>query len=124
MKQLLIKISDELHSDLEKQGNKSEFVRLAIEEKLYTKKELLTEARVIELIKEYGGMPQSTEKQYSSLPATNIPNITTGDAFVPKPPDPEYGYPCCRGRSPCKHWVWNDMDSLWTNTLTGATRSE
>lgn len=44
------------------------------------------------------------------------------NTFVPKPPDPEKGYPCCSGRSPCKHWVWDNVDTVWKNTITGLTR--
>lgn len=50
------------------------------------------------------------------------PMIIKGADFVPKPPDPELGYPCCSGRSPCKHWVFNELESIWTNSLTGKTR--
>jgi hypothetical protein len=116
------RLSEEAVDILNKQENQSKYIEDLIMGGGYSAG--LTEARVIELIKEYGAMPQSTEKQYSSLPVTNIPNITTGNTFVPKPPDPEYGYPCCKGRSPCKHWTWDEITSLWTNTLTGATRSE
>lgn len=44
------------------------------------------------------------------------------DVFVSKPPDPELGYPCCSKQKPCKHWHWNDVDSVWVNELTNKTR--
>ncbi len=48
--------------------------------------------------------------------------IVKGTEFVPKPPDPELGYPCCQGTAPCKHWVWSGIEGAWKNTLTGKTR--
>ena len=104
MKQLLIKISDELDSKLRDVPNKSDFVRQAIEEKLNGSVEPLvpsteiTEKRVIELIKEYA--PKN-------------------DEFVPKPPDPFTGYPCCQMKRPCKHWQWDSGLTCYVNTITG-----
>lgn len=42
--------------------------------------------------------------------------------FVPKPPDPATGYPCCQKQVPCKHWSFNGADDLWINILTGETK--
>lgn len=43
--------------------------------------------------------------------------------FVPKPPDPETGYPCCQSTThQCKHWVFDGVRSAWVNTLTGKER--
>ena len=39
-----------------------------------------------------------------------------------RPPHPIYGYPCCHKEAPCKHWAWDELQSIWTNTLTGDTR--
>lgn len=108
MKQLLIKITDELDSKLRTIPNKSDFVRQAIEEKLDGKLEpsvpSLTEERVIELIKQYS-------------PETEQP-------FVPKPPDPILGYPCCQMKRPCKHWVWDSSTQEYENSLTGEHRKD
>lgn len=54
----------------------------------------------------------------------NIPGVVRGADFVPKPPDPETGYPCCTKARPCKHWVWDDIETVWRNTLTNKTREE
>lgn len=51
-----------------------------------------------------------------------IPGVVTGAAFVPKPPDPETGYPCCLGKRPCKHWQWDGNKSAYVNSLTGKER--
>ena len=52
-----------------------------------------------------------------------ITKVTSrGEAFVPKPPDPETGYPCCTKDKPCKHWTFDGTTSSWVNTITGKTR--
>lgn len=38
--------------------------------------------------------------------------------FVPAPPDPETGYPCCVKAAPCKHWVYDENNMYWKNTIT------
>jgi hypothetical protein len=48
--------------------------------------------------------------------------IVKGNEFIPKPPDPELGYPCCSGSTPCKHWAFDGLNVVWKNTLTGKTR--
>lgn len=45
-------------------------------------------------------------------------------AFVPRPPDPETGYPCCEKSTPCKHWQWDSSLAGWVNSLTGKTRND
>lgn len=106
MKQLLIKITDELDSKLRTIPNKSDFVRQAIEEKLEGKLQPsvdssgITREEVIELIKLHS---------ISSEPKP----------FVPMPPDPHTGYPCCEGKKPCKHWIWDSGLTCYVNTITG-----
>lgn len=56
------------------------------------------------------------------LPNVAIPGLVKGSEFVPKPPDPETGYPCCLGKRPCKHWVWDGNVSAYVNSLTGKER--
>jgi len=55
-----------------------------------------------------------------SQPATNSNNRS--EAFVPRPPDPDTGYPCCTKQTPCKHWVWDNSMPAWVNSLTGKTK--
>lgn len=52
----------------------------------------------------------------------SIPTIQTADTFVPKPPDPETGYPCCTEAKPCRHWLWNGDQQAYINELTGEVR--
>jgi hypothetical protein len=96
--------------------NKSDFIRNAIEA-AFNKNELddnkyVTKQQVIDLIKQELGNARSP------LPAA----ISKGSEFIPKPPDPELGYPCCSGNTPCKHWVFVGEEGYWQNTLTGKTR--
>lgn len=37
-------------------------------------------------------------------------------------PDPETGWPCCTGKSPCKHWQWDSGKEMYVNTVTGKER--
>lgn len=101
-----ITLSEDANTILEKQPNKSQFIEdliLGHREPLQPATGGITREEVMELIK--------------SLKEVKVP-------FVPKPPDPDIGYPCCTGKNPCKHWVWDDVDTLWKNTITGATRDE
>jgi len=128
------RLSEEAIEVLNNQQNQSKFLEDLILERTRTGSTgILTMSQLNDLLEEQtstlleamGGMPKSQEKQYSSVPTKiNIPEVVSGAQFVPKPPDPVTGYPCCQGRSPCKHWVWDESETLWTNSLTGATRDE
>lgn len=52
----------------------------------------------------------------------SVPGVVKGSEFVPRPPDPETGYPCCLGKRPCKHWQWDGNLSAYINSLTGKER--
>jgi hypothetical protein len=59
--------------------------------------------------------------------APSTPGVAPGvatEVFVPKPPDPETGYPCCQRKSPCRHWQWSSDKEAWVNTLTGASKGD
>lgn len=56
----------------------------------------------------------STSRPTASSTISSYP-----EQFVPKPPDPELGYPCCTKQTPCKHWVYDGGNGVWKNTLTG-----
>ena len=62
--------------------------------------------------------------QSGKIPAAlNIPGVqVASEVFKPNAPDPVFGYPCCKLKKPCKHWVWNDIDTAWVNQLTGEAR--
>lgn len=67
------------------------------------------------------GIENKTAKNFEPR-VVEIPGVVKGSEFVPKPPDPETGYPCCVKARPCKHWVFDDLESLWRNSLTGKTK--
>jgi len=124
------RLSEEAIEVLNNQQNQSKFLEDLILERtstggILTMSQLndLLEEQTSTLLEAIGGIPKSQEKQYSSVPSKiNIPSVVSGGQFVPKPPDPITGYPCCRGSAPCKHWVFEEIDALWKNTITGATR--
>jgi hypothetical protein len=58
-----------------------------------------------------------------------IPDVTGShveirpEPFIPKPPDPVTGYPCCQKTDyRCKHWEFDATGEGWVNTLTGEIR--
>ncbi len=67
-----------------------------------------------------GRLQDELIKRKKSVP--EIPGVVKG--FVPKPPDPETGYPCCVKKTRCKHWQWDGDNQHWVNVLTGKTREE
>lgn len=63
------------------------------------------------------------EAQVTKIPYNTI-KLATAQAsgnqlFVPEPPDPDTGYPCCQKAKPCKHWKFDELNSQWVNELTG-----
>jgi hypothetical protein len=120
------RLSTEAVDILNQQSNATDYLeQLILAGKQYKSNTCITREDVIQLIKEYAPQPQSIQTPYSSAPdISKIPGITVGGDFVPKPPDPETGYPCCVKKSPCKHWMWDELGSVWTNTLTNKTREE
>ena len=113
MKTITLRLSDELVEMLNTLPNKSDFIRQAIETAFNKNEEpgnkYLSKDEVIELIRL--GL------------ATSNKNVTlNSNTFVPRPPDPETGYPCCTKQTPCKHWTWDNSIPAWVNSLTGKTK--
>lgn len=111
-----ISIDEEAVSILNLQANKSQFIEdlILLGSPRAETSTGLSEQRVREIIKEELSTPKNID--LASL------GIKTADTFTPKPPDPDKGYPCCSGRTPCKHWLWDDMNTEWKNSITGKTR--
>lgn len=65
---------------------------------------------------------EATKEEAFDIIQKNYIEPKVKEAFVPKPPDPETGYPCCTKDKPCKHWVFDGTTSEWRNTITGKTR--
>jgi hypothetical protein len=117
-KRVNITISDEALTIADQSGNRSEFI-----ENLITlgNPPIAEGGEVMEALARLEVKLKKIEellKQPTSQPTKQTP----ADTFVPKPPDPELGYPCCQKNSPCKHWVWDGVEGLWKNTLTLKTR--
>jgi hypothetical protein len=106
------RLSPEAVSILESQSNATQFIEdLIISSNTWVpeaeSKAGLSKEEVLDLIKTYLPLGPST------------PNNST--VFVPSPPDPITGYPCCQKKSPCKHWSFDGAESVWKNELTGKT---
>lgn len=57
------------------------------------------------------------------LPTQLTEPLLDKQSFVPRPPNPQTGYPCCQLEKPCKHWVWNsDTGEGYVNSITGEIR--
>jgi hypothetical protein len=109
-----ITISEEANALLEKQPNKSQYIEdLILSGDTWVpeapKEDYLTREEVLDLIKLHS-KPSDT--------SMGMP----GSPFVPQPPNPDTGYPCCTKQTPCKHWIFNGAECQWKNELTGNTR--
>lgn len=141
MKKILISVDDDIVEILERADNKSAYIRKAIlaEQDNNLTQEVrrlsmlvdgfVDDLRDIKVHIDFIKQNMSSNGARSALGVIDdtvleMKNVavTKGSEFVPRPPDPETGYPCCNGRSPCKHWVWSGIDGAWKNTLTGKTR--
>lgn len=69
-------------------------------------------------VSEYGATKPSPVGPLVTVLSETVPE----EKFVPRPPDPETGYPCCTKARPCKHWQWDGNKSAYINTLTGKER--
>lgn len=124
-KRINITISEEALLIADESGNRSEYIENLIISTSYgslrtESKAGLSKEEVLDLIKTTISTHGYSTEPVRVPPA--IPGLTTGAAFVPKPPDPETGYPCCTKQAPCKHWIFNGAESHWKNELTGKTR--
>lgn len=117
------RLSEEAAQILDQQDNATQFV----EDLLLQNKQPISrgEALILGRLETIG---LSSSGRTSGFDPGNVGSIpaepakTQSTAFVPRPPDPETGYPCCQQSRPCKHWKWNDIDTVWENELTGKQR--
>lgn len=74
---------------------------------------VMSEGRISYLLsKQTQEIIEALKEAKGSVPPSSKP-------FVPGPPDPIKGYPCCEMASPCKHWIFDGLGSTYMNTLTG-----
>lgn len=119
-----ISISETANNILNQQTNKSQYI-----EDLILNESAVPAAggELVEKIEEIvtnlvGGYTQKLEKKIETLESTLKNKKTDQEAFVPKPPDPITGFPCCTKQKPCKHWSYNGVEVSWTNSITGETK--
>ncbi len=107
--QVTIYIRKEVEDKFRNQANKSELINklLAV---YYLK-------HAVEDDFKYGD-GSGTPATYTKVSET----VVKDEPFVPRPPDPLTGYPCCEKAKPCKHWQWDGNRGVWVNELTGKTR--
>jgi hypothetical protein len=112
MKKLLLSLPDELMAELDKVSNKSEFARQAIKQALTGE----TNKPNIDL-SNYPTFSDVERMIESKL------RVQPSNTFVPQPPNPLTGYPCCQKNNPCKHWVYDALDESYTNSITNKKRT-
>jgi hypothetical protein len=119
MKQLLIKIPDELMEQLNKLPNKSQTVREAIE--AYLSGKTTTANSNTELLSIEAMLDERVELLLEAI--NNIQPVVK-EELKPAAPDPSTGYPCCLNDvKPCKHWQWDGVQQTYVNLLTGELKN-
>lgn len=118
------RLSEEAVAKLDEQSNATEYLENLILGKVDTPvpwKNL--EFLIDQLTVEVKGIKMAYDPIKQTVNDKPIAQVlTTNATFVPKPPDPELGYPCCSKETPCKHWVWDGNQGVWINSLTKKTR--
>ena len=116
MKQLNVRLDDELHARLREVESISEFIRDAIKEKLDGKSKGSSDLISIEAMLD--------ERVELLLDAINNFQPAKQEEFKPAAPDPGTGYACCLNEvKPCKHWQWDGVKQSYLNLLTGELKN-
>lgn len=124
-KPISIKLDENLWVFIKNKTNKSRYFEELVKQDIQMKQmkpivkavadELLgNEVFIRELFKRVGSIP--------TVAQASVASQNNSQPFVPRPPDPATGYPCCNQSKPCKHWAWNATDSIYKNELTGKVR--
>ena len=129
-KPISIKLDEELWVHIKNKPNKSRYISELIKQDiqlLHTRP--IVQAVSSELLQNEGFFReiQSRVRSDSGVPSTpdnpfQLTATPIGEPpkpFIPKPPDPILGYPCCQKEKPCKHWAWQPSGDGYVNTLTG-----
>jgi len=113
------RLSEEAVAELDKQANATQYLEdllLRGGERVY---EVVPLHQLEALLADIKQSPVVAQPPQPLSPA-----YQSSSEFVPKPPNPLTGYPCCERPAPCKHWAWDDSVPAWKNSITGATRDE
>lgn len=52
----------------------------------------------------------------------DLPPIVDTSPVPPTPAGEPALLPCCLGKTPCKHWLWNGDEQAYINSITGEIR--
>lgn len=128
-KPLGIRLEDSLWRHVKNKPNHSRYVEGLIKQDIqmeHTKP--IVEAVKQELMQNEGFFFELSQrlgtKRLDVVSPTGGVGKSESQVFVPRPPDPHSGYPCCQKTSPCKHWKFNDVEQYWVNELTGEIKSD
>lgn len=113
------RLSEEATAVLDKQTNATEFLEALILGNYQRPLEVVSAQTLQALLEaefeKLGKLPQMA-------PPVTQTGLGSSEVFVPRPPDPATGYPCCEKATPCKHWAFDGIGGVWRNSLTGATK--
>lgn len=128
MKQVTIKLDDALWSLISHKTNTSRYIKELIKQDVQLQQaKPIVEAVVIELLKHELFIAELSARVLKGkalgMTNTSVTSMTQSTPFVPRPPDPSTGYPCCTKDMLCKHWQWDETAGQRINTLTGAVRT-
>lgn len=122
-KPISIKLDEALWVHIKSKTNKSAYISELIKQDLQQAKiKPITESVINELLTSEVFFNEMSQRLKVKSVQFNAP--VKSDVFVPRPPDPQVGYPCCQKPAPCKHWKFNDIEQHWVNELTGEVKSE
>lgn len=114
------RLSEEAITVLDKQDNATQF----LEDLILSKAQTISkgEAMILDKLNSLGTQKVELVTTNAGTPSERSQYVEVPKPFVPSPPDPETGYPCCQKEIRCKHWVWDVNKALYVNSLTGAEK--
>lgn len=120
-----ISVNDKLWPHIKDKPNKSRFIGELIKEHIHGSIEkpiVLTVKNALLVDEIFIAELAERMKKGTSSPSSSTTTLPK-EPFIPRPPNPTTGYPCCSSPVPCKHWQWDDIQQHHINNLTGAVRS-
>lgn len=113
------RLSKEAVSVLEEQDNATQFL-----EKLILQKKTISEGEALILDKLDG---LSSNGRTEAFGASNLGSNPNEPAIPPTQEEEKDTYAglmqvCCLGTTPCKHWIFDSIDGIWVNLLSGDKR--
>lgn len=120
-KPISIKLSENLWVYIKDKPNKSRYIEELIKQDIQQAQvKPIVQSVMQELLSNESFFREMSERMnIQSIKRVVEAPTSSSEPFVPKPPDPITGYPCCLKEIPCKHWSFNGADDQWVNVLTG-----